>query len=466
MQLVLSSNANKTNLVNYLPEDELAKRLNLDAKTPENDVDSLFQWIKDYLEYSLNTEHPYFNNRMWSSANIPSILGEIIAALNNTSNCTYESAPVASLMEKYMIQEMLAIVGFKQGEGQMTTGSSNANMIAMMIARNKTIQNAKKQGLFNNKPLFAFVSVDAHYSFDKAANILGIGSDNLIKIATNDNGQIDIDDLENNINKVINNNGVPFFIGATLGTTVKGAFDSISSLLTIKNKYRLWLHGDGAWGGACIVNKKLKTKFLNDIDKLDSFTMDFHKMLNSALMCNFLLVNYRGLLNYTCANGNTDYIFHNNIDIGVNSLQCGRRVDSLKWFLDWKFFGKKGFSTRVTKYYNLAMYAENIINNNDNLNLVVPRESFNLCFNFIPNNYDDIAYINEFNLQLRNKLYTQKLNLLSIAYIDKIFVFRLLISNPNMTKKDLDKLFVNIIQQAINILNTTHKKALGVGENY
>ncbi len=451
MQLVLSSDVKSiTNLVNYLPEDELVKKLNLADKTPANNTDSLFKWIETYLKYSLNTEHPYFNNRMWSSANIPSILGEIIVALKNTSNCTYESAPVASLMERYMIDEMLYIIGFKKGEGQMTTGSSNANMIAMMIARNQTITNAKEQGLFSHKPLFAFVSADAHYSFDKAANILGIGSDNLIKIASKNNGQIDIDKLEVSINEVIYNNGVPFFIGATLGTTVRGAFDNISELLIIKNKYKLWLHGDGAWGGACIMNDKLKTKFLTDVDKLDSFTMDFHKMLNSALMCNFLLLNYQGLLNCTCANGNTDYIFHKNIDIGVNSLQCGRRVDSLKWFLDWKFFTKTGFSDRVMNYYNLAIYAEKIINSNDNLNLVAPRESFNVCFNFIPNDTYDIEYINEFNLKLRDKLYKQELNLLSIAYIDKIFVFRLLIANPNMTKNDLDKLFINIMQQATN----------------
>ncbi|WP_225879222.1 pyridoxal-dependent decarboxylase [Isorropodon fossajaponicum symbiont] len=114
------------------------------------------------LEYSPNTSHPNFANRMWSGANQPSIVGEIVTALSNTSNCTFESVPVATLMEKYMIGQMLDIVGFKNGEGQMTTGSSNANMIAMMVARNQTLKEAKKQRLFNQKPLLAFVNKDAH----------------------------------------------------------------------------------------------------------------------------------------------------------------------------------------------------------------------------------------------------------------------------------------------------------------
>ena len=93
-------------LTHYLSESSLAKTLNLSKKTPREDWQSLFTWIEDYLHYSVNTAHPNFNNRMWSGANLPSILGEIITAFYNTSNCTYESAPVASLIEKYMIDEM------------------------------------------------------------------------------------------------------------------------------------------------------------------------------------------------------------------------------------------------------------------------------------------------------------------------------------------------------------------------
>ncbi len=80
---------------------------------------------------------------------------------------------------------MLELVGFTNGEGQMTTGSSNANMIAMMAARNLTNDSVKQSGLFGQQKLFAFVGADSHYSMDKAANILGIGTDQLIKVPLN-----------------------------------------------------------------------------------------------------------------------------------------------------------------------------------------------------------------------------------------------------------------------------------------
>ena len=133
--------------VTYLPPAELARRLELDRPAPPGDWDEIFRWVELYLRYSVKTGHPGYMNRMWSSANLPSVLGEMVTALSNTSACTFETAPVSTLMEQYLLQAMLDLVGFPKGSGQMTTGSSNANLIALLIARNQASQ-AKNKGLF------------------------------------------------------------------------------------------------------------------------------------------------------------------------------------------------------------------------------------------------------------------------------------------------------------------------------
>lgn len=434
------SNAKSNNqLVNYQSTAELTEILDLNKQSTQ-DWAQLFVWVQQYLNYSPDTSHIGFANRMWSGANAPSILGEVIVALSNTSACTFESAPVATLMETYMLEQMLECVGFKQGEGQMTTGSSNANMIAMMVARNQASKDAKQQGLFNQKPLFAFVSDDAHYSLDKAVNILGIGTENLIKVPITKNGEMDALALDKAIGKVQKNDGIAFFVCATLGTTVRGAYDNIEKLIILKNKHHFWLHGDGAWGGAAVMSPILKAKFLTGIEQLDSFTMDFHKMLGSSLMCNFLLLNRQNLLSGTCADGDNSYIFRDNaVDLGVNSLQCGRRVDSLKWFLDWKFYSKQGFSDRVENYYQLAKFAEDFINVSSELEMVGKRTSFNVCFRF------KVQEPNTFNQNLRNKLLKDGQALLALAYIEEKLVFRLLISNININQVKLTALLNRLI---------------------
>ncbi len=426
--------------IDYQSVDALSKILDLN-KQGYQDWEQLFVWIRQYLEYSPNTKHENFANRMWSGANLPSIAGEIITALSNTSACTFESAPVATLMEVYMLRQMLTLVGFKNGEGQMTTGSSNANMIAMMVARNQVLEPVKKEGLFGQKPLFAFVNAEAHYSLDKAVNILGIGSNNLIKIPTFENGSIDTTALEKSIQTTQNKGGIVFFVCATLGTTVRGAYDNITDLLNLKKRYNFWLHGDGAWGGAALMSKKLKAKFLPNVDQLDSFTMDFHKMLGSNLMCNFLLLNHQNLLSFTCCNGDNSYIFRNlDYDLGTTSLQCGRRVDSLKWFLDWKFYTQYGFAKRVENYYALAKFAEDFINKSTALEMVAKRFSFNVCFRF-----KTAHNTNAFNQRLRDQLHKEQATLLSLGYIGKQLVFRLLISNIKLDKFKLTQLFERLI---------------------
>lgn len=432
-------NADKS-LVNHRP-DELSQLLNLDKSSPNNWQETL-NWARKYYQHSINTAHPNFANRMWSGANSPSQLGEIITALTNTSSCTFESAPTATLMENYMLRQMLDLVGFKNGEGQMSSGSSNANMIAMLIARNKTEENTKQKGLSSLPKLFAFVSQDAHYSLDKAANILGVGTDNLIKVATTNTGQMDILALEKSLQKAKKQGGVGFFVCATLGTTVRGAYDNILEIVKLKNTYNFWLHGDGAWGGGALMSDKLRQRFLGGIEQLDSFTMDFHKMLGTNLMCNFLLVKHPQLLAKTCADGDNSYIFRDEQrDLGHSSLQCGQRVDSLKWFLDWKFYEKNGFAKRVERFYELTKFAENLVKNSVDLELITARVAFNLCFRFKAKTPD----LNDFNQRLRDKLRTQNIALLALAFVGKTLIFRLAISNINLDEAKISTLLEDLI---------------------
>ncbi len=446
-QILSDLAAEPKKLLNYQTPDELKNTLALDRENPQSWT-ALFSWIEKYLHYSAKTEHSNFANRMWSGANLPSVAGEIITALNNTSSCTFESAPVATLMEKYMLEQMLRIVGFENGEGQMTTGSSNANMIAMMAARNQALASAKTQGLFNQQPLYALTSADAHYSLDKAANILGIGTERLIKIPTLEHGEMDTAALNDAIEKIQQTGGLVFFVCATLGTTVRGAYDNIEQILALKHKHHFWLHGDGAWGGAAMMSSELKAKYLPGLDKLDSFTMDFHKMLGSNLMCNFLLFSHQNLLSCTCKGGENGYIFRDDaLDLGVASLQCGRRVDSLKWFLDWKFYTQQGFADRVEQYHQLANIAEDFINNSIELEMVVKRSSFNVCFRFKASN------ANAFNQALRKQLLIDEQALLALAHIKETLVFRLLISNVNLNKTRLIELLECVIKtgKTINV---------------
>lgn len=85
---------------------------------------------------------------------------------------------------------------------------------------------------------------------------MGIGSDNVYKIHTDDCGKLIPEDLEKQIQQSLAEGAQPFMVSATAGTTVLGAFDPLNAVADLCEKYNLWLHVDAAWGGGALVSKK------------------------------------------------------------------------------------------------------------------------------------------------------------------------------------------------------------------
>ncbi len=433
----------------YSPAD-LREKLDLQDSSRLQSYDEIFVWVEKYLKYSVKTGHPQFWNRMWADANLPAIIGEFVSTIAHTSACTFESAPVSTEMEKYLIDEFLMLANFKHGEGQMTTGSSNSNMIAMMAARNLAISDAKTSGLSSAPKLVAFVNAEAHYSMDKAANVLGIGTDNVIKIPVDDHGKMRIDVLAKEIKAAKKAGKVPFFVGATAATTVRGAYDPVDEICQLRDTCEtdFWVHVDGAWGGSVFLSPQRCHEFLPGLERADSFTFDFHKMHGIPMVCNFLLINGRRgkgveVFQSTIASGNDDYIFRGTdqerpADLGALSLQCGRHVDVLKIFLAWKYYGRDGFVERIERFLQKAEFAENLVRKTPELELIVPRESFNI--NFRMRSPKGICP-DMLNQQIRQTLYEDGTAIVGLGRLNDQTSIRLLIANDMASKTDIEQFF-------------------------
>lgn len=74
-------------------------------------------------------------------------------------------------------------------------------MLAMNLAKYEKCPDVKNKGLFGNPPLVLFVSEQGHYSAIKNAMLLGLGSDNCIKVACDDKGKMISSELEKEIRK-------------------------------------------------------------------------------------------------------------------------------------------------------------------------------------------------------------------------------------------------------------------------
>ena len=411
--------------------------------------------IDKYLEYSVKTGNKQFFNQLYSGFNFPAFIGEIFTVLANTSMYTYEVAPVATSIETEMIRLMNRYSGYVDGDGIFVSGGSNANLVAMFSARNKVLPEIRFEGYDSNIKLKAFVNEQAHYSFETAANILGIGAKNVIKVKSDKNGMIIPSELEKEIKASIERNEKPFFVAATCATTLLGAYDPIDKMAEICQKYDIWLHADGSFGGSLILSDQHRY-LMRGIEKTDSFAWNPHKLMNIPLICSALLVKKRGTLQHNITDINADYIFHDIDqieDLGKKSIQCGRRVDAVKLRFAWKYFGLEGYQKRTDNLIAVATYAEEIVKNHKNLELLADRQSFAVCFRYITENETDL---NNFNLELREVMRKNGKSIVNYGYIAKTLAIRLITANGELQKSDIDLFFDNLLKAATALENKSN----------
>lgn len=435
----LSNNkSNKVPVVNYAKASELLSKLDLSLPDIGVSDHELKKDITDFLTYSVKTGHPHFHNQLYGGFNFWAFIGEILTALTSTSMATFEIAPVATLMERTLVDKMSACIGFRsigeRGEGIMLTGGSNANMAAMLAARNVKYPEAKAKGAPTN--LVAFCSKEAHYSFSKAANILGLGTDNLWLVDSDEFGKMDTTDLQRKISQTKEKGLIPYFVAATAGTTVKGAFDPFEVIADICQKEKIWFHVDGAWGGSVALSPEHK-HLLKGSELADSFTWDAHKLMHIPLIASFILFKKEGALKHSHSGGGDTYIFHDydnkEWDTGPRSLQCGRRVDSLKLWLSWRALGDKGYAELINRHFDYAKLIEQDLEQRAEFKLIFKPEFLNICFQVIPPNNEEI---NNFNFKLRNKLIREGKFLVNFSWEGDLPFFRLVVANPQSSYQD------------------------------
>lgn len=450
----LKANENKnTRVVDFKKPSELHGIIDFPIADEGVSENEFLDLLDKYLEYSVRTGNKQFLNQLYSGFNFPAFIGEIFTTLANTSMYTYEVAPVATLIENEMIRLMNSYAGYSNGDGVFVSGGSNANLVAMFSARNKMLPESRFEGYDKTQQLKAFVNEQAHYSFETAANVLGIGAKNVIKIKADANGKLIPGELEKEIVASIERGEKPFFVAATCATTLLGAYDPIDEMAAICKKYNIWLHADGSFGGSVILSNKHR-HLIKGIEQTDSFAWNPHKLMNIPLICSVLLVKQRGVLQHNLTDINTDYIFHDMDqieDLGKKSIQCGRRVDAVKLWFAWKYFGLKGYQQRIDNLMDMAEYAEAIVVEHPKLEMLTPRQSFAVCFRFKPDFETDL---NAFNLNLRENMRKSGKSIVNYGYSGKTLVIRLVTANGELSKTDVDLFFKNMLAEAEILENT------------
>lgn len=366
-----------------LSPDRYRAVLDLDLRNDGVDIAQLKVIVEQLIDETPKTSSTRFFNQLFGGREEIATVGEMLAVMLNTSMYTYKVAGPMVLIEHVITEEIIKRVGYgDKAHGTMSAGGSMTNLKAMIMARDRRDSQASEQGSQLN--LVGYTSDCSHYSITKNAALCGVGRQRIRRIATDERGKMSMEALAKQIAHDKAAGMHPFFINATAGTTVLGAFDPISEIADLLEGYpEIWLHVDGAYCGSMIWSEQHR-HLVSGIDRSDSFSVNPHKMLSTPLSTSFIVVKDRQHL-YDSFDEPASYLYQtadDHLNPGKISMQCGRRNDALKFWMLYKEKGHRGIERMVDHQMSLAQQCRDYLSANPDYTLYPCHESVAVCFNY------------------------------------------------------------------------------------
>lgn len=199
-------------------------------------------------------------------------LGDYLAAVMNRYAGVFYASPGAIRIENQLIDWVGDLVGYEKGfGGNLASGGSMANLIAISTARI-----AKKIKAKDIEKSVIYLTQQAHHCITKALKIVGLEEIQLRYIEMDSQYRMKVEVLEELIIADRKEGLNPFMVVASAGSTDVGAIDPLDNIANISEKYNLWFHVDGAYGGFFLLCDETKDK-LKGINRADSVILDPHK---------------------------------------------------------------------------------------------------------------------------------------------------------------------------------------------
>jgi aromatic-L-amino-acid decarboxylase len=342
------------------------------------------------LPHIVNWGHPSFFGYFGSTTTAPGILGEMLAAALNVSAMTWRTSPAATELETVVLEWVRRALGLS-GEftGVVYDTASVALLHALAAAREGLRLDVRRRGLAGRGDvpvLRVYASEQAHSSVEKAAVTLGVGEENVRRVATDERFRMDAGALRAALEEDRRAGFSPLAVVATLGTTSTAAADPVEEIADFCRAQNVWLHVDAAYGGALAMLPEY-AHLVRKLEPADSLVINPHKWLFVPLDFSTLYTRRPELLRETFSlvpeylRGDAERGEVNYMDYGV---QLGRRFRALKAWAVFKTFGRTGVESRIREHLRLAQLFAQGIAQTAGFELTAPPEMAVVCFRALP----------------------------------------------------------------------------------
>lgn len=335
-------------------------------------------YVSDYTEFvkeklvaqSVHTAAPGFIGHMTSALPYFMLpLSRIMTALNQNT-VKVETAKAFTPLERQVLAMLHRLIyrgddafytrwihDSQHALGAFCSGGTIANVTALWVARNRLFAPAPgfrgiaQEGLARSlkhlgcDDVAVLVSQRGHYSFGKAADLLGIGRDNLIKVETDQNNRIDLRLLKEEVHRLRDANVRPMALVGIAGTTETGNVDPLDALADLAGELGCHFHVDAAWGGPTLFSARHR-HLLAGIGRADSVTIDAHKQLYVPMGAGMVVFKDPAALN--AIEHHANYILrYGSKDLGSHTLEGSRPGKAMLVHAGLSIIGRKGYELLI-----------------------------------------------------------------------------------------------------------------------
>ncbi len=374
-----------------------------------------------------------------ANSSAPAILAEAIIATFGTQGMLWQTGPACTEVETLVMDWLAELLGLPEafrsdgpGGGVIQDSASSSTLVATLAARDR----ARVAGA-RLDDLVAYTSVDAHSSVEKGLRVAGLLADQLRAVPTDATRALRPDALAEAMAADAAAGRTPFLVVATVGTTSTHGLDPLGPIGAAAATHGAWLHVDAAHAGAAALLPEHRS-IHDGLETADSYVMDPHKWLFTAMECSALWVRDAQplaealsitpeyLRNAATGSGQV-------VDYRDWQVPLGRRFRALKLWAVIRRFGAEGLRTAVRGHIALAQDLAARLAGDDRFVLPLPTPLNLVCFAHVSG--DEVSEALLAALNATGRVF------LSHTRIDGRYLLRVSVGQTTTGPDDLDELW-------------------------
>lgn len=449
-------------LVDYwqtLPERPIGKRPTREAmetllseplpSTPQPFEQVLNQFLEQVLPHIVKVDHPRYFAFVPAPNNYVGVLADLLSAGMNIFVGTWMVGAGATQVERVVMDWFRQMLGMPETAGGLfVSGGSVANLVGLACARQQYPE-ALPRGR-------VYYSDQTHSCVARALRILGFRPEQICELPSDERFQLPLERLAQQVAQDRQAGWLPFCVVANAGTTNTGAVDPLDALADFCEREGLWLHADGAYGAPAILTEEGAQR-LKGIERLHSLALDPHKWLYQPMMAGCVLVRQFEQLREA---------FHilppylqdkerglPGIDLCDYGVELSRNFRALKVWMAFKVFGIEAFRQAMEHNLHLARYAEQIVRDTPEWQVVSPASMGIVAFRFAPSPLSPEA-ADSLNRALVDAMLEEGYALVSSTVLKGRVALRMCTLSPRATEADVAETLARLNRHAHRLLAT------------